>query len=411
MAADVEMRPRAPATSRSTRRAWHLARKVLRRVFWVVVRVLPPRPHAIVHGWPTLEGNIVELLPALTRRYRHRVVWLVDDDPTAARGCIAKRELSGIEVIPKKSLKAVWLALTAEVTFFTHGLFTLVSPPSDRLVVNLWHGDGPKATTHAEDLDSTVAVSGARMWQAYKADIFRLRLEDVACTGNPRTAAMRRGMSAEQWDRLALDPSHSLVIWLPTFRQGRNAAGRLWEDGAPLSERSDLRRLREAVERSGVSLVVKPHPMDRDDYSAVGIRVITDADLREADVALYELLGASSAMISDTSSVWVDYLPLDRPIGFFLQDADTLAARRGFNVPDLLSVLPGTVLGGVDDIRQFLEAVARDPLESRLMHEERRARIGATPLGDAPTRLLDWLDEYQTARGRRPLFDGGTTSA
>ena len=386
------------------RPARHSVRKALRPFIWTLLRILPPRPHALVHAWPTLEGNVVELLPALCRRYPHRVVWLVDDDPAIARRCIARRGLSGIEVVPKSSLRAVWLALTAEVTFFTHGLFTAVPPPENRLVVNLWHGDGPKATTHVEDLQSTVAVTGARMWQSYKADIFGLRVEDVACTGNPRTAALRRGMSVEQWTRLRLDPADLLVVWLPTFRQGRNAAGMRWEDAAPLTGRGDLRRLRDVAQRRGLSLVVKPHPMDRDDYAQLGIRVVTDADLRAADVALYELLGTSSAMISDTSSAWVDYLALSRPIGFYIPDVDDLAAGRGFNVPDLPSILPGPLLRDVADVQAFLDAVARNPVDPDLMYEERRVRIGATPLGDSATELLEWLDGYQKTRGRRPLF-------
>ena len=44
----------------------------------------------------------------------------------------------------KNSLRSLLVALRAEATFFTHGLFTAVDPPDDRLVVNLWHGDGPK---------------------------------------------------------------------------------------------------------------------------------------------------------------------------------------------------------------------------------------------------------------------------
>src|SRR5215211_7575077 len=155
-----------------------------RPLFWVLLRVLPPRQYAVVHGWPTMEGNVVELLPILDGRYGHQVFWLVDDDLRTARRFVAQRRLTQVAVVSKKSFRAVWLALTAEATFFTHGLFTAVSPPTTRLVVNLWHGDGPKTTTHEGYISSTVAVTGARMWQEYKAKLFRLRVDDVAWTGN-----------------------------------------------------------------------------------------------------------------------------------------------------------------------------------------------------------------------------------
>jgi hypothetical protein len=151
-------------------------------------------------------------------------------------------------------------------------------------------------------------------------------------------------------------------------------------------------------------LILKPHPMDEDDYSQLGIRVLTDATLREAGVALYELLGSATAMISDVSSAWVDFIALDRPVSFFLPDASDLAARRGFNVPDLLAILPGPVLSNAQDVRGFLEVLANDPTDPRLMYQDRRERIGVAHGADAPNRLLDWLDAYQRSRGQRPLF-------
>lgn len=387
-------------------RARHFLLRGSRPVFWLLLRVLPARPYAVVHGWPTLEGNVVELLPSLTQRYPNRIHWLVDGDPEVAHSHVRRHDLPRVVVVPKTSLRAVWLATTAEVTFFTHGLFTAVRPPASRLVVNLWHGDGPKATDHSRDISSTVAVTGARMWQAYKARIFDLRVDDVAWTGNPRSNGLLRGMTIEQWRRLKLDPQDMLVLWMPTYRVGRNAEGLVWHDGAPLSSRSDLRQLSKLAIHPGLSLVLKPHPMDRDDYSRLGIRVLTDADLQHADVALYELLGCCSALISDTSSTWVDFLALGRPVAFFLPDADELAAKRGFNVPDLLAILPGPVLRDAYDIRDYLQTVSRNPAEPGLINLGRRARIGPAPLGDAPGRLLAWLDDYQASREQRPLFGG-----
>jgi CDP-glycerol glycerophosphotransferase (TagB/SpsB family) len=216
-------------------------------------------------------------------------------------------------------------------------------------------------------------------------------------------------MTAEQWKRLDLDADQRLVLWMPTYRVGRNQEGLLWEDGTPMSRRSDLVNLHELASCPGVSVAVKPHPMDRDDYSRLGIRILTDAELQGADVALYELLGCCSALISDTSSAWVDFLAMGRPIAFFLPDAEELETTRGLNVPDLPSILPGPVLREVRQIRDFLRSVARDPADPRLMEAERRRRIGPAPLGNASGRLLDWLDDYQVNRTRRPLFREDTS--
>ncbi|SNS90425.1 CDP-glycerol glycerophosphotransferase, TagB/SpsB family [Geodermatophilus saharensis] len=394
-----------------TTRLRRLADRGSRPVFWLALRLVPPRRHAVVHGWPLLEGNVVELLPRLNERYPHDVHWLVDDDPEVARQVVRERGWNRVRVVEKSGLTAVWLALGAELTFYTHGLFTAVEPPGNRLVVNLWHGDGPKATGDAEDIRSTVVVTGARMWQRYKAETFGVSEQDVAWTGNPRSVALQRPVTDEQRARLGLDPAAALVLWLPTFRIGSNHEGRHSQDGAPLSARAELRTTRQAMGTPGVQVVVKPHPMDRDDYSSLGVGVLTDADLRRAGVALYELLGSSTALLSDTSSAWVDYVALDRPIAFVLPDVDELRENRGFNVPDLISILPGPVLRDVEDVNAWLERVARDPSDPTLRHAAERERLGVAPLGDSATRLLDWLDAYQRRRGRRPLFGSSPPAA
>src|SRR5829696_6558785 len=117
------------AQPRRGRRSWspwgarvrHLLLRGTRPAFWVLLRVLPPRRYGVVHGWPTLEGNIVELLPDLVRRYGRPIFWLVDGDPQVALQHVQRRGLDRVHVLRKASIRAVWRATTAEVTFFTHG--------------------------------------------------------------------------------------------------------------------------------------------------------------------------------------------------------------------------------------------------------------------------------------------------
>ncbi|MDP9465776.1 MAG: hypothetical protein M3P31_00800, partial [Actinomycetota bacterium] len=52
---------------------------VSRVLVWVLLRVVPARPHAVVHGWPDGEANAVEVVRGLLRRYRGRVYWLLHD--------------------------------------------------------------------------------------------------------------------------------------------------------------------------------------------------------------------------------------------------------------------------------------------------------------------------------------------
>lgn len=388
-----------------------------RRISRPLLRVLPPRRHAVVYGWPDDEGNAVEVVRALARRYRGTVYWLLSD--MRYRGPQhAAQELSDVTRVVrvrKSSLRSYLLSLTAETTFFTHGLFTAVDPPDNRLVVNVWHGDGPKLAKDTHLFRSTVVVAGSALWGGQRSKRFNVPAENVALVGNPRIDQFTATPRTEVLSRLDLDPGRCTLLWLPTFRQGSAGDGRTWHDGDSLSSRTAVAELVEALSRAAeehhVQLVVKPHPLDADTYAGFGITVLPHARLAQAGVTLYQLLGAADAIISDVSSVWVDFSTLDRPVGFYIPDAAELQAARGFNVDDLKSLLPGPLIETPADAHRFVRTVATEPSQLRPSQFPGSARIGAVKGPGAADRLLDWLVDFQRARNRDPLFTRGASLA
>lgn len=388
-----------------------VAFRTLRLLTWLLLRLLPSRPYALVHGWPDNEANALEVLRGLLRRYPGRVYWLLEDISFLAVGA-APLEDERLVRLRKGSLTALRVGLTAEVVFFTHGLVTAVAPPAHRLVVNLWHGDGPKSTRQPRRVRSTVVVSGADLWADYKSRLFRVSRDRVLVTGNPRIDQFDQPVPEAVQRQLGLDPTRPRVLWLPTYREAQGPNGRAWRDSEPLSGNDSLAEVAQALgvaaRALGVDLVIKPHPLDGDSYAGLGCRVLTGAELDRAGVTLYQLLGGCDALISDISSVWVDYLVLDRPVGFCIPDLDELERRRGLNVPDVAAVLPGPRLEDPAQARTFLEQVVRGDPRLRPSAWPAAARIGVTRQTDATDRLLDALDALQTRRGRSPLFTAGT---
>ena len=143
--------------------------------------------------------------------------------------------------------------------------------------------------------------------------------------GNARSAAGAGGQPAaaesadpsgarRRWLGLGLTPL-SYVVWMPTYRApggtfavraGRThrfCPSRLPGDAAdPVTEVAELAR------SIGVTVVVKPHPADVDRYGQSGLRVLSTEQVFAAGLTLYQFIGASAGMISDYSSVWVEYL-------------------------------------------------------------------------------------------------------
>jgi CDP-glycerol glycerophosphotransferase len=386
----------------AVRRAW-------RWLCWSLLRLVPARPHAVVHGWPDDEGNAVEILRALGRRYGGKVYWLLSDLGYTGPVHVAAELADGrIIRVRKNSLHSLGVALTAETTFFTHGLFTAVAPPHNRLVVNMWHGDGPKVVPGIRQIRSTVAVAGTALWGGSKAQELELPPEAVAIVGYPRVDQFNSIPRTEVLARLGLDQCRPTILWLPTYRMARGPHNRRWCDAADLSSSAAVRQFVGAISAAGEDLrlqvVVKPHPLDDDNYEFTGIPVLKQPQLDELGVTFYQLLGAADGIISDVSSVWTDFLRLNRPIGFFIPDLEDLKSGRGLNVDDLADLLPGPRLVSSADVRCFLETVAQNPDELRPSQYPAWTRIGVMQGEHVADRLLDWLDDFQRARGRRALF-------
>lgn len=167
------------------------------------------------------------------------------------------------------------------------------------------------------------------------------------------------------------------VIALETFKQ--NSKG--WKDsdargsyGLNIVEDGEaLTVLDEALAQRGILLVIKPHPLQ--DLSRVkmnrlnNIRFITDEQLADANVQLYQLLENCGALLTDYSSIYYDYLFLDRPIGFMIGDMD--AYKRGFIIDDPLSEMTGPKIRSVPELIGFLD----DVLEGKDDYRQARASL------------------------------------
>ncbi len=383
----------------ASRACWSAPATLSSRVLRACVDRLPARPHAVVAGYPDDEGNSVEVVRGLADRLP--VYWLVGDDPRSLAWLVADAPGTGrVRCLRKNTLGAYWAYVSARYVFFTHGLYGSPQPPSHKTYVNLWHGDGPKRRKGFAVVRSTYVVAGTRLWGGKRAQTFGVEDDQVLVTGNPRVDQFARPASDQALREVGLDPSRRLVLWLPTYRTTRYegyrvGAVRNWSDAEELTGSAAVRLavariVRDAAEL-GVTLAVKPHPLDADTFADTGLHVITGSDLRAARTTLYQLLARADGLVTDYSSVWTDFLTLDRPIGFYCPDLDSYVTGRGLNVDDYPALLPGSLLEAPEDWSDFLHACLCEPRGSRERRAAITAAIGAETRGGATERLLDAL--------------------
>ncbi|WP_288177740.1 CDP-glycerol glycerophosphotransferase family protein [Blautia hydrogenotrophica] len=87
---------------------------------------------------------------------------------------------------------------------------------------------------------------------------------------------------------------------------------------------------------------------------------LTNEDMRRRQVPLYSLVKEADALITDYSSVYFDYLLLDRPIGFVLEDLESYEGHRGFVVPNPLDYMPGEKIYCKEELLDFFRKVVNE---------------------------------------------------
>ena len=128
----------------------------------------------------------------------------------------------------------------------------------------------------------------------------------------------------------------------------------------------ELGELNRFLERQNCLLILKMHPAQ--DLSRLNPKIrqyrricfLTNEDMRRRQVPLYSLVKEADALITDYSSVYFDYLLLDRPIGFVLEDLESYEGHRGFVVPNPLDYMPGEKIYCKEELLDFFRKVVNE---------------------------------------------------
>ena len=344
--------------------------------FTALLRLTPKRQGKIVvHSVPDFEDGALAVLDELLARGHEPLVLL--ENPLAPGTYDWGLAARGVTFAEKRSARGRLHYLTAETVFTTHGPFRAHSPAANQRVVYVGHGE-PLAKsagywTTDERIGASVAVASSPIGTAFRCVQQGLRPSQVLVVGAPRNDRLLRcdrgdvRRAIAEW--LPADTS-TLFLWLPTFR--RNFAGQLdgVDSGAAIPlDLESLQKVDRWLAANNAAILVKPHPLSRD-YPAGAfdrIRTIDETGLRNARLSLSSLLAAADCLITDASSVWVDFLLVDRPVICCFPDLDEYRKTRHLNLEPYEVWFPGPLATDADRILEEMSHVAGggDPYAER----------------------------------------------
>lgn len=244
--------------------------------------------------------------------------------------------------IETESAEGIRKVLGAGVWFTSAGLPVYgTNLKKDRLIINLWHGVPLKKIALLDpNLQKSAKVYFRKIFSEnyscilttsqalvpLMAKSFDVPESMVKVWGQPRTDGLFRQMDGRAWLKGIfgdLPEYRAAVLYAPTFRDYGRVQLFPFED-------FDGERLKEFLEKERILLFLRTHIDEKGSanlYLSDRVRYLGN---REAE-DVTGFLKAFDCLITDYSSIYVDYLLTDRPLIFLPYDKEIYLDERGMN--------------------------------------------------------------------------------
>ena len=274
------------------------------------------------------------------------------------------------DVIPynvriERNARSVLSFLRAGHVFYCFGKLPIY-PSKKQIVIQMWHGSPFKGMDKGVEITRTKKPYYTYYLAA--SDFFRPAIHKayscddshIAICGNPRNDVMYESFPLYN---LAVQGKKK-IIWMPTFRKSTKLgyADTRQKSIIPFYKNEELIELNEILGKLKVGLIVKIHPsQDLDLFENIqlsNINILSHQMFSENGYDLYRLLAQTDALITDYSSVFYDYMLLDRPIAFTMEDFEEYSMKRGFIIDNPEKVMAGHKIHNKEDLLSFLKDVS-----------------------------------------------------
>jgi CDP-glycerol glycerophosphotransferase (TagB/SpsB family) len=244
--------------------------------------------------------------------------------------------------------------------------------------------------------DVVVATSQEFIERAFSSSF---KAKRFLATGYPRNDILLRqeesGSMAERLVKINIDHTaietakqthtqdRKVAIYVPTFRGTMKS---------PFDEALDLESLDAFAGQHKLLVVLKLHPLMRKHDDATRYANIIECDPLSDS---YPLLSHCDLLITDYSSIYLDFLLLDRPIVFFAYDLDQYIKHDRSLYFDYRDMTPGAICQTQSDLEQALSHIlangCRDKFAQQRNNLCRFTHDHQEP--GATSRLLSQLDK------------------
>lgn len=269
----------------------------------------------------------------------------------------------------KKYYNLSKLINTSKIIVSTHGGR---KRKKNTINIDLWHGVPLKTMRLMDKNEKNKSFLKNTDYLASNNDFnstilnacFGLSTENYIQIGNPRNDLLINSDGLKNLSTLFGNgfENKKKIFVFPTYRSRKIA-----DDGEYNYEnffgfdRFEYKSFNEFLESQNIVVFIKLHPNDEEKVlnkieknSVENIKVITGKILKDNNIDLYEILNSCDLLITDYSSIYFDFLILDRPIIFNPVDLNTYRKKRGFLLEPYDFWTPGPKVYNQEDLEKAI---------------------------------------------------------
>lgn len=316
---------------------------VLKKILWLFNNLIPKKEYILFKSIPDYSGNARALSDYIYHNHKEYLqIWIVNKK--------YKTESDSINVrfVKEKTFVHYYYYLISKYVVTTHN--EMISTSSkNQIYISLWHGMPLKKIGYLGESDhygmkdySSYRISTSELTRALISASFREKANKVYITGQPRNDYLFEEKSLFK-NIQDSNEYKKIIFYMPTFRENctdpRNVDGR-YSDGNAIRSNNFLRvddfnldKFNKYLEENEILFLMKLHPFEEKsiskDHFGPNIKVINSKILDEDNIDVNHILSSIDILITDYSSVYFDFLILNKPIIFLVPDLDSYSRSRG----------------------------------------------------------------------------------
>ncbi|WP_294379228.1 CDP-glycerol glycerophosphotransferase family protein, partial [uncultured Clostridium sp.] len=193
---------------------------------------------------------------------------------------------------------------------------------------------------------------------------YGISFKNFIITGVPRNDLLLKSSGRENLKEiLNIDSKNKIIFYMPTYRKSSYGEINGCEEGYIFSEK-DINKLDEYLQKNNITMFAKMHPFEEQNFEKYfkeknfkNIILFKEEFLNLNNIDLYEILNSCDYLLTDYSSVYFDYLLLDKPMLFFNKDIEEYEKSTGFLLEPYDYWTPGPKCKTIKSIINQLEEI------------------------------------------------------